>query len=142
MAVDAYLIISGQPGPSTSPQGTAADVLSYSAGASQPATTGVTQPATVQLGEQTLGQVAGRLGVDPNLLQQANPHITDPANLKVGQEIQLPNPAPRSETSSETEGPHHHHHHQESQNPPLGSSIEASLMKAKLDGMTAKKQDD
>jgi LysM repeat protein len=137
MAVNSYLTIDGRPGPSASKQD-AIDVLSF--GASQ---TTAAPPATVQVGEQNLGQVAARLGVDPSLLQQANPHITDPSKLQVGQEIQVPtNPEPHSEQGNETEaaGPHHHHH--EMSNPPLGSSIEASLMKAKLDGMTAKKRDD
>ncbi len=46
--------------------------------------------ATVRLGENTLPQVAERLGVDADLLLQANPQITNPNRLSVGQEIRLP----------------------------------------------------
>jgi hypothetical protein len=46
--------------------------------------------ATVRLGETSLAQVAQRLGLDPDALQQANPKITDPSKLMVGQELRLP----------------------------------------------------
>ncbi len=46
--------------------------------------------ATVQVGESKLSEVAQRLGVDADSLQNANPQISDPAKLKVGQEIHLP----------------------------------------------------
>jgi hypothetical protein len=46
--------------------------------------------ATVQVGESKLSEVAQRLGIDTNSLQNANPQISDPAKLKVGQEINLP----------------------------------------------------
>ena len=141
MAVNAYLEINGRPGPSTS-KPDAIDTLSTSFGATQTST----PPATVQVGEQTLGQVADRLGIDKDQLLQANPHIKDPSDLKVGQEIQLPTQtAPRSQSSAATEPAgthHHHHHHQELPNAPLGSSIEASLTKAKLDGMATKQGED
>src|ERR1700720_3964483 len=48
------------------------------------------QVATVQVGENKLSDVAKRLNVDANQLQQANPHIANSANLKAGQEIRLP----------------------------------------------------
>jgi LysM domain-containing protein len=46
--------------------------------------------ATVRLGETSLAQVAQRLGLDPDALQQANPKIVDPSKLTVGQELRLP----------------------------------------------------
>jgi LysM domain len=46
--------------------------------------------ATVRFGENTLAQVAQRLGLDPDALQQANPKITDPSKLTIGQELRLP----------------------------------------------------
>jgi len=51
---------------------------------------GATPLDIVRLGETTLSQVAARLGVDPNSLLQANPQISDPAKLTVGQEVRLP----------------------------------------------------
>ncbi|HMK28793.1 MAG TPA: LysM peptidoglycan-binding domain-containing protein [Terriglobales bacterium] len=56
-----------------------------------------------QVGENSLSQVAGRLGIDHGALQAANPQIKDPSNLKVGQEIHIPtHPTPRSESSIAT----------------------------------------
>jgi LysM repeat protein len=46
--------------------------------------------ATVQVGEATLADVAKRLGIEPTALAAANPQLADPANLKPGQEIRLP----------------------------------------------------
>src|SRR5690242_18601015 len=46
--------------------------------------------ATVQVGESSISQVAQRLGCDPTSLLHANPHLTDPADLKAGQELNLP----------------------------------------------------
>ncbi|HKS72670.1 MAG TPA: LysM peptidoglycan-binding domain-containing protein, partial [Terriglobales bacterium] len=46
--------------------------------------------ATVQVGENSLGQVAKRLGVDADELLMANPQIKDPWKLQAGQEIHLP----------------------------------------------------
>ncbi|HMK23496.1 MAG TPA: LysM domain-containing protein [Terriglobales bacterium] len=144
MVVNSYLVIDGQPGPSTSQQDEV-NLESFNFGASQPAS--VSHPATVQLGETSMGQVAGRLGVDENLLQQANPHIKNPDDLKAGQEIYLPTQqAPTEQGSGGTGAPaahhHHQHHHQELPNAPLGSSIEAGMMKAKLDGISGKQGDD
>ena len=45
---------------------------------------------TVQVGENKLSDVAGRLGVDPKDLQKANPQFSDSTVLKAGQEIKLP----------------------------------------------------
>ena len=51
--------------------------------------------ATVQSGETTLAQIAGRLNVPVELLIQANPHIQDLNSLSAGQDIHLPQmPAP------------------------------------------------
>ena len=59
----------------------------------------VTTP--VQAGETNIGQVATRLGVDKGALLTANPHIKDPLNLNVGQEIKLPpHPIPKGESST------------------------------------------
>jgi LysM domain len=46
--------------------------------------------ATVQVGESELSQVAKRLGEDPARLAAANPQISDPTRLMVGQDIHLP----------------------------------------------------
>lgn len=46
--------------------------------------------ATVRFGENTLAQVAQRLGFDSDALKQANPQIADPNQLMVGQDIRLP----------------------------------------------------
>jgi LysM domain len=46
--------------------------------------------ATVQVGESELSQVAKRLGEDPARLAAANPQISDPTKLMVGQDIHLP----------------------------------------------------
>lgn len=45
---------------------------------------------TVQVGENSLSVVAGRLGLDPQNLQKANPQLSDATVLKAGQEIKLP----------------------------------------------------
>ena len=44
----------------------------------------------VRLGETSLSQVAQRLGLDPDALRQANPQISDPDHLMVGQGVRLP----------------------------------------------------
>jgi hypothetical protein len=46
--------------------------------------------ATVRLGETTMAQVAARLNMDVDALLEANPQITNPAKLMVGQDIRLP----------------------------------------------------
>ncbi len=46
--------------------------------------------ATVRLGETSISDVSKRLGIDKDSLQQANPQISDPSNLKVGQQVFLP----------------------------------------------------
>ena len=59
--------------------------------------------ATVRVGENSVSDVAGRLGLDVNTVLQANPQIKD-ANQKLnaGQEIRLPqDPAA---TAEDTQG--------------------------------------
>ena len=139
MAIDAYLYFSGKPGPST----TTPDTVAGSSSA--PGGQNAGRPATVQVGESTMGQVAGRMGLDQAQLQAANPHIKDPENLKAGQEIYLPaNHGEHSEREQGEVESHHHHHHEgnELPNAPLGSSIEASVMKSKLDALGNKGSDD
>jgi hypothetical protein len=46
--------------------------------------------ATVRLGETSLSDISKRLGIDKDSLQQANPQISDPSSLKVGQQVFLP----------------------------------------------------
>ena len=47
--------------------------------------------ATVRMGENTVSDVAGRLGLDVNTMLQANPQIKDPnQKLNAGQELNLP----------------------------------------------------
>jgi len=131
MAVNAYLTIDGRPGPSTSKQD-AVDLLSFSHGVTQPAT--ATHPDTVQVGETDLGQVATRLGLDKEHLLSANPHIKEPSNLKAGQEINVPvRRELHTEHQPESGAPSSHHPATKLPNAPLGSSIEASVMKAELD---------
>jgi bacteriocin-like protein len=48
------------------------------------------QTTTVKVGEHNLPDVAKRLNVDSQTLQQANPNLSASDNLKVGQEICLP----------------------------------------------------
>jgi LysM repeat protein len=48
------------------------------------------QLATVQPAENTLADIAKRLGQNLKALLQANQHIADPNNLKAGQDIRLP----------------------------------------------------
>lgn len=44
---------------------------------------------TVQLGENSLSQVAKRLGMNPDDLLMANRQLKDPSSLRVGQELQV-----------------------------------------------------
>ena len=131
MAVNSYLTIDGRPGPSTS-QPDAVDLLSFNHAVSQPAS--ATRPETVQVGETDMGQIAGRLGIDKEQLLSANPHIKDPSDLKAGQEINVPGrPELHTEHQPESGSASAHHPATDLPNAPLGSSIEASMMKAELD---------
>ena len=122
MAVNNYLAIDGRPGPSTSKQDA------------------VSQPATVQVGETDMGQVAGRLGIDKEHLRSANPHIKDPSNLTAGQEINVPI-RPELHTENQPESALGSHHPvTDLPKAPLGSSIEASMMKSELDASSLKLQ--
>ena len=60
---------------------------------------------TVNSGESTLAQVASRLGVSLEDLQNANPQITNPSGLTPGLELRMP-PAAKGEmpASRATEG--------------------------------------
>jgi hypothetical protein len=48
--------------------------------------------ATVQIGETSLSQVAARLGIPTQTLQNANPQIANPHGLTAGVELHLPSP--------------------------------------------------
>jgi murein DD-endopeptidase MepM/ murein hydrolase activator NlpD len=55
--------------------------------------------ATVRVGEQSLSDVAQRLGFDRDSLQKANPNLSETSKLTPGQEIRLPQRAARAEDS-------------------------------------------
>ena len=54
---------------------------------------------TVRAGEGFLSDVAHRLGVEPDSLRKANPHLSETAKLTPGQELRLPLRAARNEDS-------------------------------------------
>lgn len=58
---------------------------------------------TVQKGEQSLSDVARRLGVSAESLKQANPQLANANNLTAGREIKLPDPN-QSKQSSQSQG--------------------------------------
>lgn len=90
---------------------------------------------TVQVGENHLSDVAGRLGVDPHDLQKANPQCSDTTALKAGQEIKLPqNQGPQGLTE-ETDGDRSVPD-QTSPPPssPLGDPLVKGFMQSRLDG--------
>lgn len=67
-------------------------------------------PATVQLGETNVQQVARRLNVDPDDLLLANPQVKDPFKLTAGQTMYLPldqpqQPSPTGQTSCSVAAP-------------------------------------
>ena len=88
--------------------------------------------ATVQMGESKLSEVAQRLGVDANSLQNANPQITDPMKLKVGQEVNLP--PLQAQTLKEQDGPALQPASSQSGLPPapLGDPLAKNAMQARL----------
>ncbi len=89
--------------------------------------------ATVQLGESKLSEVAQRLGVDQDSLHKANPHIADPANLKVGQELNLPQfQAAQTLKLNDERGLQSQSSQSSLPQPPLGDSLEKSAMQARL----------
>jgi hypothetical protein len=87
--------------------------------------------ATVQVGESKLSEVAQRLGVDTNSLQNANPQISDPAKLKVGQEIHLPQPSQtlkqNDEAGLQSQGSQSGRPHA-----PIGDALTKNVMQARL----------
>jgi hypothetical protein len=92
---------------------------------------------TVKFGENSLDQVADRLGIQRNHLLSANPQIKDPHNLKVGQEIHLPtHPNPKSESSVAT--PPVTVQATNLPRPPLGDPLVASVVKESLLGSKVK----
>jgi LysM repeat protein len=94
-----------------------------------------TQLATVRVGED-LSAVAKRHGVDADELQKANPQISDPNNLKAGQELHLPQ-------NQNAQGPlhskHHHEHHADNDETselpaaPWGDPLNKGFIQSKLD---------
>src|SRR3989304_3636917 len=58
--------------------------------------------ATVRSGERSLSDVARRIGVSEDALRQANPQISNPANLSAGQAINLPTANQASPTPAQT----------------------------------------
>jgi hypothetical protein len=111
------------------------DVKGESVGQSHP--NEMQAPATVQLGEKNIGQVAERLGVSKDDLLRANPQINDPSNLKVGQEIHLPtHPTPTSESS--TAASNSSVAAKDLPKAPLGNPIDVSVVKGRLDALSYK----
>jgi LysM domain len=92
--------------------------------------------ATVQVGESDLSQVAKRLGQDPTSLAAANPQISDPTKLTVGQDINLPQnhspavPVANSEIGALGQSPTTH-----SDPAPAGDPLVKSFIQS---GLTAK----
>ena len=95
------------------------------------------QTTTVQVGENKLSDVAKRLNVDPNSLQQANPNISASGNLKVGQEIHLPQAGPSQGHQDDDDDAVHTSPSSDLPHAPIGDPLTKNLMQAKLDG-TAK----
>lgn len=96
------------------------------------------QTTTVQAGESKLSDVARRMNLDANALQQANPNISD--NLTVGQQINLPQgPAAQAQQDDDDEtvdnlpSP-------DLPPTPLGDPMAKSFMQAKLDASSQGKQ--
>jgi LysM domain len=95
-----------------------------------------TSTATVQVGEQNLGQVADRLGVNKQDLLNANPQIKDPTKLSVGQDIHLPEKGRSGKTDSDDgfKGGKTTDKGSDSGAKLYGDPLAASAMKAQLDG--------
>lgn len=65
--------------------------------------------ATVRVGENTVSDVAGRLGLEVNTLLQANPQIKDPnQKLNAGQDIRLPKAPAETAKGTQPSGKVHH----------------------------------
>lgn len=90
---------------------------------------------TVQVGENKLSDVAGRLGVHPQDLQKANPQFSDTTVLKAGQEIKLlQNQGPQDPTA-ETDGDDDGVSDQNSpsSSSPLGDPLVKGFIQSKLE---------
>ena len=91
------------------------------------------ETTTVRLGENTLSDVAQRLGLDADHLRQANPHLCD--TLKVGQEICLP-----GKTTEPWTGPAgvcEHGQHHEPHRGPIGDPFIENVFKMLLSELEA-----
>ena len=66
-------------------------------------TTTIPQFYTVQSGD-TLDKIADKFGVTRDALMAIN-GITDPDHIELGEELQIPPPAPETTTTSSTVGP-------------------------------------
>ena len=90
---------------------------------------------TVQVGENKLSDVAGRLGLEPQDLQKANLQLSDTSVLKAGQEIKLPQnqgsqgpqePGERDDDRNKTSQP---------PSSPIGDSLVKGFIQSKLAGV-------
>jgi hypothetical protein len=90
--------------------------------------------ATVQLGESKLSEVAQRLGVDPHTLHNANPQIADANQLKVGQELNLPELQPAQNQKQDDAESSLQSQSSKSSLPraPLGDAMAKNAMQARL----------
>jgi hypothetical protein len=88
--------------------------------------------ATVQVGESQLSEVAQRLGIDTNSLQNANPQISDPAKLKVGQEIYLPQFQSQTLKQNDEAGLQSQGLQSGSPRAPIGDALTKNVMQARL----------
>jgi hypothetical protein len=99
------------------------------------------QVATVQIGESKLSDVAKRLNVDANSLQQANPHIADPAKLQVGQEIRLPQyQASQNQQQDDDQGVENEASESDLPCAPIGDSLAKSALQAQFEGSSHPKE--
>ena len=92
---------------------------------------------TVRLGENSVRQVAERLGTSEAHLLSANPHIKDPHNLKVGQEIHIP-PPPNPESESAVATSPAVLHATDLPKAPLGDPLTANMVKESMQSKDAK----
>ncbi|HMK22698.1 MAG TPA: LysM domain-containing protein [Terriglobales bacterium] len=89
------------------------------------------ETTTVKVGENSLSQVADRLGVNHDQLLSANPQIKDPRYLQVGQEVHLP-PHPNPKNDAGFSDPPAAIHAKDLPKAPLGDPVAASLVKESL----------
>ena len=88
---------------------------------------------TAQVGENSLSQIAARLGVDLQSLLAANPQIPDPNKVQAGQDIHLP-PCGDINTRQDTPGGSDSGSGPTLSRAPLGDPLAKTLVQAKLDG--------